>query len=249
MIDFLYKYRRIDEHLEHLISNCEVYFRSPDQFDDPFDCKAHPYPEDLPAVVQSLQSRFKDEFLGKFSTETDEFVRFIADPNTMKEPFFEDWTRRVASIRSKAGIFCLSETNISIPMWSLYADGHKGACLQFRVTTDPFFQVLGQVQYSRDYPTFRFSQGDLVGYLFKQLLFKSDQWAYQREWRIIKSANGAGFFRFPPDSLTGIIFGCLASHSDMERIMLLAKDRIPSISFYQTKMVQRKFELQLVPLK
>ena len=104
-----------------------------------------------------------------------------------------------------SAIACFSESIESVLMWSHYANSHKGFALEydFRPTLEqPIKNVaLLPVVYSEE----RFDISDYIAYeflrllgiqakmpdisaLFKNALWKSDIWAYEKEWRMIDSS-------------------------------------------------------------
>jgi len=257
-MDYLYKYRPIDKFLDEILLNSQAYFSSPDDFDDPFDCKINPYPADLPAEATSFLETFKSTFKEKGSSVSQELVDFFSNPELLKQAFFEDWQGRNPVMLKKARIFCLTELNDSIPMWSLYADSHRGICLQFQIIDDPFYHVLYPVVYGKSYPSFRLSQGDMPGYLFAQLTFKSIEWCYQKEWRIIKNVyfedeslydkKISRLCPFPSKILTGVIFGCRADEKQREHVLSILKQREFKVSLFNARPVDQRMALDIVQI-
>lgn len=109
------------------------------------------------------------------------------------------------------GVFCLTETPISIPMWAHYGSMGQGVVLEFDVRLDFFTQYPPwKVRYQAKRPK--------VGNP-KSIIIKSSEWAYEREWRcfmdlpqpsqkekfLLKSQ--AVSIPFPFDALTAIIRG------------------------------------------
>ncbi len=94
------------------------------------------------------------------------------------------------------GVFCLSETRTNLLMWSHYANHHKGIVIGFDVT-HPFF--------NRDYSDNINHHGIEVGRIHRVIydnyrinnsidttgwyLFKSDEWIYEKEHRLILPLN------------------------------------------------------------
>jgi hypothetical protein len=74
------------------------------------------------------------------------------------------------------GVFCMSESPTSAPMWAHYASNGEGIALEFSINSD-FFQTypLAKVNYSSRRPTVK-NPG-------KALTTKSREWKYEKEWR------------------------------------------------------------------
>jgi hypothetical protein len=134
---------------------------------------------------------------------------------------------RFVSKRARAGLSVLSlcENATSVLMWSHYSDGHKGFCIEYDLST-----LRGDDLRRRQcFPVFyRRKLTDATRYLARQdfhnynnlfgiymCLLKSDEWAYEREWRLVlptgpSHANSAVKMPKP----VAIILGALAQPDD-----------------------------------
>ncbi len=114
-------------------------------------------------------------------------------------------------------------------MWSHYADGHKGVCLQFDMELwrpediDRSGYVLGPVRYSQVRPLVNLPgtiarPGSAFGLdprgttepLNYIAFTKHKDWCYEQEWRIIcsqKDDKEAIYLSFPPEALVEVITG------------------------------------------
>jgi len=74
------------------------------------------------------------------------------------------------------GVFCMSESATSAPMWAHYASNGEGIVLEFSVGAD-FFQMysLAKVNYG--------SRRATVKSPAKALTTKNREWKYEKEWR------------------------------------------------------------------
>jgi hypothetical protein len=98
-------------------------------------------------------------------------------------------------------ICSFSETSDSITMWSHYADQHQGFCIEYGVEglppSDMFVRMLFPVVYSeRLFDATRYFQAAIrdrkkFNILFPALaaLYKSPEWSYEKEWRLIIPVN------------------------------------------------------------
>ena len=119
----------------------------------------------------------------------------------------------VKTVKQLASIACFSETISSVTMWSHYADSHKGFALEY--DTSVFWlkcqycdknKHCNQAAVCKIYPVVydkqRYDATDFLAWFIakglgvpiknsdtfaasKCLLFKSPQWSYEREWRLI----------------------------------------------------------------
>lgn len=111
------------------------------------------------------------------------------------------------------GCYCLTENSDDLLMWSHYADGHKGICIEYNVEKIcDIQQDLFRVDYNfqREYENFSNMFGDLCGLMntsimlrqqsideskkkesdkkIIEILFakKASNWEYEKEWRILR---------------------------------------------------------------
>ena len=137
-------------------------------------------------------------------------------------------------LNQKVGVLCLSEVGNSILMWGHYTDNHRGFVVGFdsnhpffscRRTDQDEFGFLRKVDYQRKRPKVVLT--DTSSPVWFQT--KSEQWAYEKEWRIVRvlseamcRINGSPFpvclFEFPPDVVLEIIIGLRATPSQFSRL-------------------------------
>lgn len=86
---------------------------------------------------------------------------------------------------------CFSETCRSKSMWAYYADNYKGFCLEFAVTDT--FKYIKNVNYVQDNirytPEYIEDEEHISRSLRNALLFKSEDWEKEMEWRIIRDVK------------------------------------------------------------
>jgi hypothetical protein len=244
----LYKYGAFDKWTHTIFLNNELYFQSPDRFNDPFD-------SDITFQLEGSKQQRKRLFRK---------IQPRVDPNIPRRRalFFEKrfkgqhWDakskqvlkRRFLEIRAGIGVYCMTEVRDSIVMWSHYASLHTGFCLEFR-TDDPFFSQVHPVEYAKtnelpcvnvllnwDKATSAHAEG---------LLTKAKEWAYEREWRIIDPMNSVGVRRFPPRVLHGVILGCRASADDTHQMIEWCKAREPRPVLYRAHTKETEFGLEI----
>jgi hypothetical protein len=109
------------------------------------------------------------------------------------------------------GVCCFSASCSDILMWSHYADGHRGLCLEFDSRCFPPDKVF-QVNYSECYPSLPPEVATLdrplqFDKLMELLTTKSKHWEYEEEWRVFTEVGGKPI-NYSPDVLTRVYFGC-----------------------------------------
>lgn len=121
---------------------------------------------------------------------------------------------------NKTGVFSMSEKNDDILMWSHYADGHKGICVEFQITDrSPEYVLPDRVTYQDRLPeinAYKTSDKEKV----RRLLYtKARHWEYEKEWRIVNMHTRLGVQRFPEGLLTGVIMGCDISKESRDLVL------------------------------
>lgn len=252
--EFLYKYKSLAtcqdrERVLRIITQGKIYYASPGQLNDPFDCKIPPIDAFAPDLIRywieandaksdeervSIYCKFNNPapYLCKqlLRCEIDRFHEII-DPNV-----------------NKSGVFSLSALNNNTLMWSHYADSHKGICLKFssRILRESCRDIF-PVCYRKE----RISGAiDKKSYedakLFKEIVqLKDCLWKYESEWRFLRPEFGE--VDIPMDAVVGIVFGCLTSDSDK----FWLKHAIPkgrAIKRYEARIKTNEFGLEVVEI-
>lgn len=117
-------------------------------------------------------------------------------------------------------------------MWSHYADGHKGFCIEYDFgikNYDDDYACILPVIYSTVRPKFPWrvmidenAQAPFADIMLA-LLTKDEAWSYEREWRVlIPSMLGKSEVCSPP--ITCIYLGALCSEKDKESISEIANE-------------------------
>ncbi|PKL37892.1 MAG: hypothetical protein CVV41_22765 [Candidatus Riflebacteria bacterium HGW-Riflebacteria-1] len=172
-VKLLYKYQSLpsDEaerkNKLEAIKNNSVYFASPDEFNDPLDCRIEfklnkndmkkffnflvqhesiqhemkvPPEWELAKALQMARQGDKDakNALERLGKQTDNIFAKIHD-----------------AINKSLGIFCLAESPLCSLMWSHYSDSHKGFCVEYERSPGSLLASNTQtfrVRYTNDYP-------------------------------------------------------------------------------------------------
>lgn len=222
---------------ERIFTHNEIYFPSPEKFNDPYDCR-------LPTI--SFEASDKEwlnyyiQYLGR--AEAEQKIR----ENHHKDPAHQNgFIKRFQDKIFKLGVLCLSEVPNNILMWSHYADGHKGFCLQFE-NTDIRAR---NVKYSELYPVINYLLTPEEDQQELTLLTKSNHWSYEKEWRIIEYQHPPGICKFPKEKITGVIFGSEMPAKTKQLIREWVGDRDPHIDIYEAKKKRLKYGLDIPGLE
>jgi hypothetical protein len=211
----LYKYQDYTPQTLDNLKGRRIWFSKPENFNDPFDC-AIPFrvttevsTEDLKAIYKKYQQEVGskqelDEKMlsGDLSEELKaRVIRAAVAASLHKRPQYRN-----------VGVACFSEKVDDLLMWSHYANGHRGFCLEFDTHYAPFAEAgkLHQVKYSHAYPGLNpvdVILGRMPHLPAALLTTKSEQWSYEREWRIIHN-EGNKECTVEAAALTGVYLGC-----------------------------------------
>jgi len=113
-------------------------------------------------------------------------------------------------------------------LWALYANSHRGYCLEFR-NVGPLFEYAREVTYLlADEMTIAVSDPSLLNGDF--LFCKTLNWSNEEEVRLVAARKQANRVRINPEWLTRIILGKAMSSGDEATIREWARLRDPQLS-------------------
>ncbi len=230
------------------LKNHSIWFSKPAQFNDPFDHRIIPF-EISEADSRDWARLYTD--LKDINTARGLHLPFPG-PNEefrskVKTSYQKAYEERVQRLQER-GVACFSAKNDDILMWSHYADGHRGFCLEFDTLYPPFSQAL-PVIYSDSFPVLDLSEGviqDIPELLVTNMTTKSACWSYEQEWRIFQ-LEGNREIHIEAASLTAIYFGCEMPFVHQE---VIARTLAGSPThLYQMKKSETKFKVDPEQLK
>lgn len=248
----LYKYCVFNKWTPRIFLNNEVYFCSPNDFNDPFDsivrftCKGS----------KKQKERFIREHIRNFyphvSAEEALSLEETFTSGRVDSELMQSIKMNFMERRGRTGVYCMTEEKKHILMWSHYAKRHTGFCLEFK-TDDLFFQSVHLVRYP---PSVKVPCMNLLPNWNRViergkagLLTKAKEWKYEHEWRIIDLEKCAGVRQFPPTVLHGVILGCRISENDKRQIVEWCKERSPRPILYYAREKEMEYGLDIDPVK
>jgi hypothetical protein len=262
MPEIYYKYRPVNEFLEKLLRQQELYFSFGYEYNDPFDSK-----------VKIEISASKEEILNELEStplqpDIKEFIRKKIlnnkiEPEQYLLAAYETAKRTIMSS-------CFSTENLNVLMWSHYADSHKGICLGFANVSSEKFPALkfdlGNVP--GDPPTLANGVFPIikVNYDTNEIIRwrpfhndisifmdahtnKAKYWEYEKEHRIILAFKEyrSKILRLDRKFLREVYFGARISKADKEKFINIIKDEYLkdgiSVKVFQTLLSEKRFEL------
>lgn len=259
----LYRYIRMSsKNLERTFTHRELYFTSPKDFNDPFDC--NPPFSTTDYSEKDLRDYTRETFRRcgisdpELEAITQKSVTSILQNNSAMSHIAEHFNRICLEVNSELGVLCLSEVRDDIFMWSHYADGHRGIVLEFdksELLNKSDFVFCKQVDYENNIVTLRdINRGNADKHAQLILLKKAKPWKYEKEWRIIvdpsrrKDIPGCRTLTFPRHALTGVIFGWKMSPEDKYTVHRWLKAGNHQVRIYQATRQVGAYSLKIDPL-
>lgn len=156
------------------------------------------------------------------------------------------------------GILSLSSTNSSLLMWAHYTNNHTGFVLGLDAT-DSFFESVDVVKYSESrlfFDEIGQSRKHGASLIYRNMFYKSIDWAYESEWRIFKGLihkfpiikpNISGLLECPPHLVKSIYLGLRVSEELKKEAQNFCSNH-PGIELYQSRLHHSKYLLEFLPL-
>lgn len=237
--NYLYKYEKINEQTLRRLKNAQIFFNTPSSFNDPFDCSVL---EASVLLKPDDYTYFCKRFLKEKGIDSDADIKVSDIPekciNQINNVIQKKLEEKQYHWLHEIGCTCFSENKDHILMWSHYADGHKGFCLEFNTSFDPF-QKARKVDYSYNFPSI--DPKRLVGEnqasgdgILSPLFTKYKCWNYENEWRIFHREPNKPY-GYEVDALNAVYFGSAADDTDIEIVCLLLQGQSKKIKFYKAR--------------
>jgi hypothetical protein len=261
----VYKYRdwKNDFHNRILLNN-EIYLSSPNDFNDPFDCRVT---ENYNLFTPEEEKKYINELLisGFPKTEAQGLdfrmvVKGVEDLIKDKEKLQEtiELERRYYQDHCYA-IFSCSKIWNNILMWSHYANHHTGFCVGFykdKLLNSGFFGKAGDVIYRTDFPEIkpRVAKKDdqLMINSFLETHSKARIWNYEKEFRFMTNhfpnelSSAERTVTIPDHYFSEVILGVNISEGDRNEIIEICNEK--GLKVYQAFKVKFKFKIDRKPL-
>lgn len=243
----VYKYRSIDINSEQSIARAEeiivqnlIRFSVARSFNDPFDgeflLRIETEPEKRKKVLKPMR-------IPGFSPA--KRLQAMNRISRAQQPFQgaeeKNWRKGVANAE---GIFCAAATPRSCLMWSHYADCHRGFCVQYATYEDPLMCLMKPVEYTPNFPVRTAFTGEEGRH--ESFLFKSPEWSYEQEMRIVQLIGDASV-QVRPLAIKGLIFGARINSKVKDALLGLAEHRrslgLPAVDIYEAALLESKYSV------
>jgi hypothetical protein len=139
-------------------------------------------------------------------------------------------------------------------MWSHYVANHTGVIIKFLALekVDSPLMLAQPVRYSREMPqlTYDFLMDSKRGskeWIDTLILSKSDDWAYEKEWRVWRTWNGKArdyyILPYDPEEVGEVYLGCKMADSQRDKILEITRRKYPKAVIFQAQKHEKKYEL------
>lgn len=189
------------------ILKSQLYFSSPDAFNDPFEFgfidKRGPIPK---ADEENIKQCFQNVKYSRGDTNTEDDPCCRIDVPTIVDQFLT------------MGVCCFCTNHNNIPMWSHYADSHRGFCIGYDLCSDLpdgkfsmnkhnyFIRNVDYNPETRQTPLF-LNEKEFAICVPERIIFnKGSNWQQEGEVRLITATPGRK--SFPKEIFKSIYFGC-----------------------------------------
>jgi hypothetical protein len=265
-IDRLYHYLSFDkpERLALIFTEGTLYFSTPRDFNDPWDCRPFYNKSslnDAGEYERAVRWFVHCDRIRNPSLSEEEHVRREKDlrgDRKLLEWMIDQLTSEMGeAIQKQYRVYCLSTHPDSTLMWAHYANSCKGLCLEFSVQNKLFCKAL-PVEYLTTYPLFTVWD-NVEDANLRVLLTKSDAWSYESEFRLIASeepfvfpdvpTTKGGFMQMPKDALKSVIMGAQMEASDREMVRELVRDSGWGVELKVANLVPDRYAFNITTLK
>lgn len=254
---YRYKYLPFSEGSLKTLTEGTMKFTCPLEFNDPFDCMPHYDETSIQQIARTrpdLIKAFGDRRGLSPAKRIQEKGKFIASlRNRINDGSF------ARGLLSGVTVVSLSKNALNIPMWSHYADFHRGLVLEFRTpirgTRKEFALARDRlvplpVGYSRDRPHVRLGTEYPRDLLNKVVLTKSLDWRYEEEERVVDHERAPGIYKCRRDEiLCSVIAGLKMTNENFLHLQSvikeLAEKNIPSLKLYKAEVETGEYGLKV----
>lgn len=258
----LYKFRAFDrtqpERVSRIITHHELYFPSPAELNDPFECRPIVRPPALETYADRWRAEHRVRALlirnGTPRAEAKQRAKYASNRVFMQERA-QEMSQTLPGGMQSYRVCSFSATWEPILLWSHYADAHRGICIGFSADNDDFGSALA-VEYSAEVPSIEFlSQVSDESLMRSLILTKADVWSYEEEFRLITHEPATypqiplieHRYRYQPAQLSEVILGCEIRPEDEANVREWIAEHALPVNLYRAKRSASKFGLELIP--
>ncbi|MGF6968133.1 hypothetical protein OKW43_005161 [Paraburkholderia sp. WC7.3g] len=264
--EYLYKYTPLrattdqpekQRQLDALLTTPELWLAAPSTFNDPMDCKPK---FRFSGGTPQARERFRQVTIFRMvkrdhsQAAGDELRNLMEEYSRTRQDidsrFEAEADLAITEAIQSIGVLCLSERPNDPVMFYHYGDKHVGMCLKFR--TDGFLRGVEPVMYSENYPVVAFFDDSNHEEQFERIfLTKYKSWEYEHEWRYVEAnldhENPQRLRNYPPELLSGVIFGYKMPQADRDYAADLLRNRASRVELLEARLDRNHYLLDIVP--
>lgn len=248
----LFKYYPFTQLGLKVLIDRKVWYSCPRSFNDPFDCNMQISQEISDSDFIKFNNRARRHGnLDPLSSQSIE--HFIEN----KDDITKEMIEAIDDLCVGSGVLVLTERNDSVLMWSHYANGHTGFCLEFASSAGGAIvpdQTTHKVEYD-DHPEVSLSKlytlmhKDPNKEFFTLLMAtKARDWSYEKEWRktTFLEEGQSGRLQDYPGNLLSVTFGVKMQMENRRTIRNTLGDAVAYNEVFRRGL---SFELSIEPLE
>lgn len=238
----LFRYREINDRTKGLIVRNEVYFPSAVQLDDIRDCGVTvDFSVADPTAYRGLLRFWLCELLKHLSLTPQKFDEIVEHHYREQSQDVEKFARDLMegcfhATRNNKGVYSMSASPTIPKMWRLYADCHRGICVEFSA-----IEVINsavKVSYVPALRAPRFFDETIDSLATEVLTTKLAGWEYQQEWRIIEKNFPRGPHTLSQSIVSGVVFGAEISLADRLLVEAWISEARLNVQLYQAQLTE-----------
>jgi len=248
----LYKFVGSPEVAKKILSNSQLQFSNPKNFNDPFDC--YPNLMTFDKISRSNLEELKLKYSNQFPEAIEKINVALTNSNTDS---ISNAYKQVALQKtiSTIGITCFSREFSHNLMWSHYGKSHSGICLGFDIAKmyqsleniNEGNKALLKIDYESVFESKDFFKDGMESIIY-WLKTKSIHWKYENEVRLIFTRldldeDGKRLIKIGQESFKEIIFGYNFSLKDNLNLINYIKGNYPNVDIYKMLPIKNSFEL------
>jgi len=253
----LYKYRDWDKEChKRIITERELYFASPAEFNDPFDSA-------LPLVYrkedqtqenmfQKMYTLAKWKYPKKTDTEIHELCFSEQQKRLWEDPHHQERSHELLreQNRRNVGIVSLSAVNNNYLMWSHYAQSHRGFCVGFDsvVLENATSEKIEPAIYQDSFPEYSLLNEEVDSFIRKSVMVKWTVWKEECEFRLCEVGTTKKTVQLPSEAYREIIFGCMMDAKVKLHLVDFIRNNLFSTKVYEMQLNKTQFGLDLHPI-
>ncbi len=269
----LYKYRSWDNECQkRLLTHCDIYFPSPSLFNDPFDSIIPLIPSGSPS---DFRDYIREDVDIQYPEKSRKERKSIAAEWYRKRLYRDaklQYELHQQRVNNQYGVCSLSEDYHNILLWAHYASSHQGYCvgldwngiisqnyeIERQRLSEQVFLIIDQVKYVAGWPSLQYpivppsrdtrNLIEVSKSLVQPFFHKSQDWSYEKEWRILSLSLNNFSIIINPLFVKSIYLGVKISEASKEEIISLKNKNFPHADLFQAIMRMGSFGIDFIQL-